>query len=315
MKELLDLFRKEEVNSLKNRIMQLEEEKSQLLLRFEKKDELAKKTVSTKQDVDRELNEARHRISSLENEIQKLKKDERSELNYRFSLNLSRNQLDELLFKLGYIRSKLSTLITFYVTKDETLKNVNEDLAALIEGQALHLIDKIESSTGKVVFYDTDQIIRLVLIPVFPIVKNESSIDREFNIVSLANNLSCEKILVINAHAGESFIGIIEAESFVEYDIIRSSVMGKHSKGGWSQKRFQSLVEEDIKHHVNKVRDTLIPIFEKNKDIQYVIASGEGRLVKTILLGYEFPVINKSLDSLNPQQVLKEVMSVRLYGI
>src|SRR3990172_10109136 len=164
--------------------MQLEEEKSQLLLRFEKKDELAKKTVSTKQDVDRELNEARNRISSLENEIQKLKKDERSELSFRFSLNLSRNQLDALLFKLGSMRSKLSTLITFYLTRDETLQNVNEDLAALIEGQAMHLIDKIESSSGKVVFYDTDQIIRLVLIPVFPIVKNESSIDRKFNLGS-----------------------------------------------------------------------------------------------------------------------------------
>ena len=105
-KGLLDLFKKEEINSLKNRIMQLEEEKSQLLLRFEKKDELAKKTVSTKQEVDRELNDARHRISSLENEIQKLKKDERSELSFRFSLNLSRNQLDALLFKLGSMRSK-----------------------------------------------------------------------------------------------------------------------------------------------------------------------------------------------------------------
>ncbi len=295
--------------------MQLEEEKNQLLLRLEKKDELAKKTVSTKQEVDRELNDARHRISSLENELSKLKKDERSELSFRFSLNLNRNQLDELLFKLGSMRSKLSTLITFYITKDEALKNVNEGLAALIEGEGLHLIDKIESSTGKVVFYDTDQIIRLVLIPVFPIVKNESSIDRKFNLGYLADSLSCEKTLVINAHAGESFIGMIEADSFVEHEIIRSSVMGKHSKGGWSQKRFQSLVEEDIKHHVNKIRDTLIPIIEKNKDIQYVIASGEGRLVKTILLGYEFPVITKSLDSLNPQQVLKEVMSVRLYGI
>ena len=312
---MLDLFKKEEINSLKKRIKQLEEEKSQLMLRFEKKDELAKKTVSTKQEVDRELNDARHRISSLENEIQKLKKDEKSELSFRLSLNLGRNQLDELLFKLGSMRSKLSTLITFYLTNDETLKNVNEDLAALFEGQALHLIDKIESSTGKVVFYDTDQIIRLVLIPVFTIIENESSIDRKFNLGSLADSLSCEKTLVINAHAGESFIGMIEADSFVEHEIIRSSVMGKHSKGGWSQKRFQSLVEEDIKHHVNKVRDTLIPIIENNKDIQYVIASGEGKLVRTILEGYEFPVIPKSLDSLNPQQVIKEVMSVRLYGI
>jgi 6-phosphogluconate dehydrogenase len=92
--------------------------------------------------------------------------------------------------------------------------------------------------------------------------------------------------------------------------------MGKHAKGGWSQKRFQSLVEEDVKHHADKVRTALAPMIEKNRDLQWVIAGGEGKLVKMILEGYDYPVIMKSMDMFsNSDQMLKDVMSLRLYGI
>ncbi|MBU4185096.1 MAG: hypothetical protein KKC23_02645 [Proteobacteria bacterium] len=83
--------------------------------------------------------------------------------------------------------------------------------------------------------------------------------------------------------------------TFVEHEIIRSSVMGKHSKGGWSQKRFQSLVEEDVRHHADKVRAALAPMMGKHKDIQYVIAGGEGKLIKIILEGYNYPLVIKSM--------------------
>jgi len=39
-----------------------------------------------------------------------------------------------------------------------------------------------------------------------------------------------DKTLVINAHAGETFVGIVEDDVFVEHEVVRSSVMGKHSK-------------------------------------------------------------------------------------
>jgi len=60
---VLDLFKKEEIKSLKERISQLEEENTKLSLQLEKRDEKAKKTIATKQDVDRELNEAINKIS------------------------------------------------------------------------------------------------------------------------------------------------------------------------------------------------------------------------------------------------------------
>ncbi len=314
---MFDPFKKEEIRTLKVRIAELEEENRKLSMLLEKRDEKTRRTVATKQEVDRELNEAGKRISDLENELQKFRKEAKSELSFCFSENLTGNELEGALFLLDSMQSKISTLITIYLEKDGTLANVPDDIVSLIDSPAQRLIEKIESSTGKVILYDTDRIVRLVMLPVYPVQRPEYTIDRRFKTEHLKNCLRSDKTLVINAHAGETFIGIVEADSFIEHRIVKSSVMGKHSKGGWSQRRFQSLVEEDVKHHADKVREALHPMIEKNEDIQYVIASGEDKIVKLILEGYAHPVIIRSIDAqaLNPQQVFKEVMSVRLYGI
>jgi len=315
---VLDLFKKEEIKSLKARISQLEEENTNLRLRLEKRDEKAKKTITTKQDVDRELNEAINKISSLQNEIQILKKETSNELKFRFSENLSRNRIDEMIFLIGGIQSKLSTLITIYLAKDAISVDAAQDIVNLIDTSSLHLIEKIESSTGKIIFYDTNRIINIVIIPVFPILRSECFLNRQFNLEPLKENLEYERMLVLNTHAGETFIGIAEADYFIEHEVIRSSVMGKHKQGGWSQKRFQALVEEDIKHHADKVRALLDPMIAKHMDIQYIIAGGDGKLIKMITEGYNYPVVLKSMDAVlkgNVDQVLRESLSMRCYWI
>ncbi|HEY9247398.1 MAG TPA: hypothetical protein VIO11_11170, partial [Candidatus Methanoperedens sp.] len=233
---MLDLFKKDEINLLKTRIKELEEENSKLSLQLEKRDEKARKAVAIKQIADIELNEARTKISSLENEIEKCKKGISSELNYRFSESLQGHKLEEILYLLDSLQSRTSTLITIYLERDGLIRNAAPEIVKLIDSRSLYLADKIESSTGKAIFYDMNNIIRLVIVPVFPISNPEYSLDRRFNIEPLRQNFTGEKTLVLNTHAGETFIGIIEANTFIEHDVIRSSVMGKHSKGGWSQK-------------------------------------------------------------------------------
>ena len=310
------VFKKEELNSLKARIAEREEENRKLLLQLERRDEKTRKTIAARQDVDRELNEARQRLSSLENELQKLKKESSSELSFRFSESLSGHKLDEVLALLGSVQSKTPALVTVYLAGDDTLKDIPHDIVSLLDSSAAYMIEKIGTSTGKAIFYDTNQIVKLVLIPVIPISHSEGVLGKRFNLEPLKKSLEFDKMLVLNAHAGETFFGIVEADTFVEHEIVRSSVMGKHSKGGWSQKRFQSLVEEDVKHHADKVRAALLPLVDKHKDIQYVIASGEGKLIKMILEGYNYPLVIKSMDAgSNTEQVLREVMAVRVYGI
>lgn len=315
---MLDLFRKEEVNSLKAKILQLEEENRILTLQLEKKEDKAKKTTSSKQQVDRELNEARNKISSLINEIQTLKQETSKDFEFRFSESLSKKRLDEIIFSIGKFESIISTLITVYIEKDKQLGDAAHEIIHHFDGCAIHLIDKIESNTGKIIFYDINRIVNLVIIPVFPVIRSEYFLGRQFDLQLLKKYLEYEKILIVNAHAGETIIGIAEPDAFVEHEIIRSSVMGKHKQGGWSQKRFQSLVEEDIKHHADKVRWALEPIILKHKDLQYIIAGGEGKLIKMIFEGYDYPLVIKSMDSIskrNVDQLLREVLTIRCYWI
>ncbi|MCZ7356488.1 MAG: Vms1/Ankzf1 family peptidyl-tRNA hydrolase [Candidatus Methanoperedens sp.] len=314
---MFDLFRKEEINNLKARVAQLEEENSKLSLQLGKREEKTRRTISTKQEVDRELNESRQKILSLESEIQKLNMETAGDLKFRFSENLPRSRFEDVLFLVESVQSKTSTLVSIYLEPGESLGNVAKDRINQIGINAIFLIEKIQSSVGKAIFYDIGGIIRLAMIPVFPISHSEYALERRFNLESLKKSMDSDKTLVINAHAGETFAGIIENDAFVEHDVVRSSVMGKHSKGGWSQKRFQSLIEEDVKHHSDKVRASLGLMIEKHKDIQYVIAGGEGKLIKMIMEGYNYPLIMKSMDAqgLNPQQVLRDAMSVRMYGI
>jgi len=315
---VFDLFKKEEIQSLKARISQLEEENRILSLQLGKKDEKTKKTIAIKQDVDRELNEAVNKISSLTNEIQALKKETSEQFKFKLSESMSKSRLEEIIFFISTMKSKISTLITVYLEKDKVLRDVARETVSLFDSSALHLIEKIESSTGKIIIYDTNHIVNLVIIPVFPILTSECILGTQFDLKPLKQNIEYEKILVINTHAGETIIGIVEADTFVEHEIVRSSVMGKHKQGGWSQKRFQSLVEEDVKHHANKVRSALDSILSKHKDIQYVLAGGEGKLIKMIMEGYDFPLVMKSMDTIsngNVDQVLRDVLAVRCYWI
>ncbi len=315
---MLDLFKKDEINALKAKILELEEKNSKLKLQVEKKGDKTKKTLASRQEVDRELNEAKQQIRSLEYELAKLKKETKGELNFRFSENFFKNRLYDILFLLDSIQSKTATLITIYLAKDETTANIPSDIASLIDSSERALIEKIDSHTGKVIFYDTDGIIKLVMLTVFPILHSKYSLERRFDLETLKNSLKRDKTLVINAHAGETFIGIVEDDVFVEHEVVRSSVMGKHSKGGWSQKRFQSLVEEDVRHHADKVRYSLDTLLGKHRDIEYVIAGGEGKLVRMMLEGYDYPIIIKSMDTVSTrsaEQLLREVMAVRVYGI
>lgn len=315
---MLDLFKKDEINALKAKILELEEKNSKLKLQVEKKEDKTKKTLAARQEVDRELNEAKQQIRSLENELAKIRKETKGELNFRFSENFFKNRLYDILFLLDSIQSRTATLITIYLAKDETTANIPSDIASLIDSSERALIEKIDSHTGKVIFYDTDGIIKLVMLTVFPILHSKYSLERHFDLETLKNSLKRDKTLVINAHAGETFIGIVEDDVFVEHEVVRSSVMGKHSKGGWSQKRFQSLVEEDVRHHADKVRSSLDTLLGKHRDIEYVIAGGEGKLVRMMLEGYDYPLIMKSMDSVSTKSaelVLREAMAVRVYGI
>ena len=100
-----------------------------------------------------------------------------------------------------------------------------------------------------------------------------------------------------------TFIGISNRETVIDYKVVRSSVKEKHTKGGMSQRRFERLRDEDIRHHAEKARGVFEALVDEYKDeLKMVVASGEHNLIEEITgadseYRYPFPLLIRSIDT------------------
>ncbi len=324
---LKKIFGKKEqdyINSLEAQLKQLILEKDSITARLEAKEEITRKAVSQKQVVEEELNAANKKIETLEYELSKLRQKETNELNFRNISNISRQAMDRYFFQISSIKAMENSLITVYLKSGESLsdlQNTNELIDSL-GPKNISFIDKMESSTGIVVFYDTNQMIQEAVVPFLPVESSSWKLDDKFDTAPLQNLIEKEvNLLILLIHAGESFIGITGSpDSFTSHQIVRSSVKGKHTKGGWSQRRFEKLRDEDIQHHLEKVNSALhAMVKESSIEIDFIVVSGDSRLVFETLKDFNYPVIERSLDvsvdKKNVDKILKEIWSSKRYEI
>ncbi len=316
---MLDLFGgklKKDLENLAKENQELKKQVESLTTRLEKQEEKVRKAAATKQSVEEELKDARQKIESLESELSIKKVPSVGEVDkpaVQTIKTLSRQELDELLFFIGSMESKYSSLVTICTAPDERFHNTQN----YIDPNTFLRIDKIESQTGKVVFYAPD-LIQIVIIPPVPISVSLQQAAHRFDVRPLKEAIERDiSLCVLTVHAGESFIGIADTTRFLEHEIIKSSVMGRHSKGGWSQKRFERLVDEDIRHHIQKVKESLGPMLNAH-DTDFIIASGEKQLINQILEEYPgkrtlLRPMDIDISKQNLDQILRIVWSSRLY--
>lgn len=160
-----------------------------------------------------------------------------------------------------------------------------------------------------------------IIIPPFPISKQAWYLQDSFVTGFLEESLKSDyKLLILILHAGESFIGFTsDAKVFDEKELLRSSVKEKHNKGGFSQRRFERLREEDIAHHMNKVCEALDKFLEENPSIDYVLASGDSLLINEIQkrLPFSLEIIEKPSDikveKTGGEEILRTLLSSRRY--
>ncbi|WP_269849004.1 Vms1/Ankzf1 family peptidyl-tRNA hydrolase [Methanosarcina horonobensis] len=99
-----------------------------------------------------------------------------------------------------------------------------------------------------VFFYDLHRMISETIIPPFPLASSSWHLRDSFETVLLEESLNAGcRMLVLVLHAGESFIGFApDARVFDTEEFIKSSVKEKHSKGGFSQRRFERLRKKTL---------------------------------------------------------------------
>jgi hypothetical protein len=314
----------EHIRTLEAQIEQLRSANESTSARLSSKDETTRKAISQKQVVEEELNSAKKKIETLEHKISTLSKDASPDLTFRNIVGIPIQSMAKYVYQIGSMQALDNNLVTVYMQPGQSLSDLENgrEILESLGHKTIGLVDKIVSPTGVAVFYDTDGMIREVVSPFIPLDITSWQMDARFDTIPLQELMDRKvDICVILAHAGESFIGITDNPgSFTNYQIIRSSVKGKHTKGGWSQRRFERLRDEDIQHHVKKVKDTLVKMVDgSGTEITFLLTGGESRLVSGILADLDYPVIDRRFDMVVDKKmidrILKDIWSSKRYCI
>jgi hypothetical protein len=311
---LVDLFGKKKLEDrileLQAELAKLEGEKEEFLRTLEKREEKIRRLTSANQEANLALKAAEQKAAAtLSAPVQAA--FEKCEEQKPKAKKLSLREMDMLMERLKVCRSPRDDLLVAYCPGP-----VQEDAGLPL--QIKKAVATIKSQRGVIILH-SPQLFSLLLIPPFPI---QESLSREGSAfaLDLIGEMMDTPVLVISAHAGETFLGVaLSREGFLAEELVQSQVMGKHSKGGWSQKRFERLREEDIKSHVDLASQKLAELMGKYKTLlKYAVLSGEESLIRQIAPAIDLPVVERRLerhDDRKTKELLEEVYGFTCYRI
>ncbi|WP_406670128.1 Vms1/Ankzf1 family peptidyl-tRNA hydrolase [Methanolobus sp. ZRKC4] len=274
-----------EINKLQSHILELELDVNTANKRYEKSAASEKRAVAAKQGAEEKLKAAEVKLRSLEHELEKQRTDAPGEFSFTHVDQFSKQRTEEFISSISSVNYSTESLLTVYVAAGEQLNNIkdHENLIERIDNESLVLIEKISSSTGLVLFYSPDHLVNELIVPPLPLKRSYwtkgNTFDTDSLLESIKENVSMS---VLVAHAGESFVGYsFDSEEFDSFQVIKSSVKAKHAKGGFSQRRFERLRDEDIAHHIDKVKLSLKELLEEfEENIDYLFLAGDLQLAK-----------------------------------
>jgi hypothetical protein len=311
---LVDLFGKKK---LEDRILELQAslaklggEKEELLRTLEKREEKIRRLSSANQEANLALKIAEQKAAAALSAPAQAAAESSVEQKPK-ARKLSLREMDMLMERLKACRSpKDDLLVAFYpgpFPEDGTLPPQFKKAARVIKSQR-----------GGIILH-SPQLFSLLLIPPFPIQESYSREGSAFAL-DLLGEMMDTPVLVVSAHAGDTFLGVaLSREGFEVEELVQSQVMGKHSKGGWSQKRFERLREEDIKSHVDLASQKLAGLMGKYKTLlKYAVLSGEESIIRQIAPGIDLPVVERRLvrhDERKTKDLLEDVYGFTCYRI
>lgn len=312
----------DEIDKLQSHLLELEIDRK----RFEKNETTAKRALAAKQEAEEKLKAANVKIETLTHQLEEKRTEVSEEISFALIEEVTPSQITSYIDQLASIRSDRDSLISAYITEKEMNLNVGilKDGMREIDQNSQYLIQKIKSDTGYALFYDRMQMVKEVVVPALPFERSSVEMSSSFGTGTLKNTLMKDiNVCILAAHAGESLIGISSDKTEFEEDmIIRSSVKAKHTKGGFSQRRFERLRDEDIDHHVEKVRNALKNMLEHaTVDIDMMIICGDTVLAHYILenIDTDIPIMERNIDAKiekhDIDSIIRSIFSCRRYKL
>ena len=240
---------------LKDRIEELEAlltEKKEEIEKLEEMLEAEKDRRSglarQKQDAEEELNQLKDRLRNLEEETsdnveEKTERPEAESLGFENAANM--------LKKLDSMESPKKDLVTIYSPSE--IDDL-DDLRGLKNSISKEQYSRIKGLSSFCAFLDQDT--GDTILETRPFFDSRFEVEEFFDAEELLEFIRSEKFWAL-VSAGNTRIFREENGDWKEIESIKSRVDREHSKGGFSQGRFERKREEQIEKHVNQVREKL----------------------------------------------------------
>ena len=248
--------------SLKARIEELEAECEALRAQTESAKESRAEAVSARQAAEREVNQLEHRITELEDRISRAEGEE-PELQFRHEEVARRDRVTAVADRLRSVETGPEGALTAFVPDSNS---VPDEVRALL-GDRTPLVAR--SAPCLVCADDAGLVASTLSLPVEPEAFCEwaDAFRVEPDWVQPTGRL-CFALVRSDRFA----LGVYEDTERVAFEGFESDVMDEHSKGGFSQDRFERRRDAQIDEHLEKAAETLE---EHARDADRVIVVGE----------------------------------------
>jgi hypothetical protein len=209
--------------------------------------------------------------------------------------------------RLSSCRSAEGDLLSVYSPEPQDLPSLAQDAARVVG-----------SERGWIVLR-SPQLFTLLLVPPLPVKELLSHAGDSFFLEPLQEIMETP-VLLVSSHAGDTFLGLaLGRQGFLIQERVTSPVKEKHSKGGWSQKRFERLREEDIRTHLEAVLARLSPLQSQyGAAAKYAVLSGDPSLTRQIAPQLRLPLVERRLekhDGKGLDRLAEEVYSFMYYHL
>lgn len=238
----------EELERLSSKIEELEEEVKRYRKRFEAEKERRSKLSRQKQEAEEELNILEQKMEASSESVE-AEKDEAENSFETFLLEL--DYFEKLVSRFQTIESEEKELVTVYST-DKLAKHhsINEVKNSLPSEKISSVLDRdqiLVLSDGQQIHY---------VFSLRPFYQDYFEIDNRFNLESILEFIEREKYWVL-VELGHTKILKEEAGDYEVLEEVKSRVDRKHSKGGFSQQRFERKRKEQVSQHLEQVEEAL----------------------------------------------------------
>ena len=250
---------------LKERIEELEEEKRHLERRAEAEEERRSDAVADRQRAEERVNELEHRIESLEERLERAQGTEAS-VEFRRVSDLRGPGLTDALDRFRAVESDdPEGLLTAYVSDADS---VPATVSEWFGGRTA----LVRQAAPAVVLADDTGAVSVALTP--PV--EPEPFDRWSDRFRLPDAWfrPTGRFAFALVRSDTFAVGTYEGDERVAFEGFASDVKEAHSKGGFSQGRFERRREGQIDDHLDRANDALAAVADAN-DLDRVIAVGE----------------------------------------